>query len=267
MKLGIVRQLVFIGALAALTAAPASLRAQQPQRQPVIAQGMGVVEIPEGTESIPVPSPDPAALTNLAERLAQPDPDAETPAATTPAQREAQPLGTPSRAGEVVTQQGFTGDDGGWVLNTLAALGLVIGLILLLRWGWTKMGGVAIARSSPVVEVLSRTSVAPRNHVLLVRVGGRILILSDSSSGLRTLANIDDPDEVANLLEAVTAARGNSITRGFMQMLNQTDEAYDKVRLREEGGDHAEYRIDRARDTVSGLLARVKALSGKGEAR
>ncbi|MFP4144531.1 MAG: flagellar biosynthetic protein FliO [Phycisphaeraceae bacterium] len=154
-------------------------------------------------------------------------------------------------------------DDDGWMLSTLAALGLVIGLILLLRWGWTRMGGKVAAGSSPVVEVLSRTTVAPRNHVLLLRVGGRILVVSDSAGGMRTLESVTDPEEVAELLQGVTAAKETSASRSFGQLLGRFGGDYDQPDPLETGLDDEEHLVDRAREGVSGLLSRVRTMSGK----
>src|SRR5690606_12807455 len=140
-------------------------------------------------------------------------------------------------------------------LGTLGALGFVLAVILVARWAWIRFGGGVISRSTPAVEVLSRTSVAPRNHVLLLRVGGRILVVGDSAGGLRTLTQIDEPDEVASLLEAVTAAKATSVSQGFAQLLSSKggEFAID--------ADDPEHRVDRARDSLSGLLSRVRTLS------
>lgn len=151
---------------------------------------------------------------------------------------------------------------GGWALSTLAALGIVIGLMLLLRWLWVRMGGRVVAGQSPAVEMLSRTSIAPKNHVVLVRVGSRILVCGDSPSGLRTLADIDDEQEVADLLTSITASRDTSLTRGFNQVLHRFHGEHGASR--DEGGDDMEHRVDRARDSVSALLANVRGLAGKG---
>ncbi len=155
--------------------------------------------------------------------------------------------------------------DNSWVLKTAAALGVVIGLILLLRFGWSRLTGQAPAARSPVVEVLSRTTIAPRNHVLLLRLGDRILVVADSAAGLRTLANVDDPEEVASLLTAVTAARPNSISRGFAHVLNRFNRDYtEDDRLADEAADIDEYRTDRARDQLSSLLSQVRTIGTAG---
>ena len=150
-----------------------------------------------------------------------------------------------------------------WLLNTATALGAVLGLILLLRLLYARITGRAMASGHhPAVEVLARVAVAPRNHVLLVRLGQRILVLGDSAQGLTNLATIDDADEIAGLLKSVAAGRPNSISRGFSQLLGRFNHEYPDDGLGTAAGlDRGEQRTDRARDEVSGLLSRVRALS------
>ncbi len=136
------------------------------------------------------------------------------------------------------------------------------------------MGGQVIARSSPVVEVLSRTPVAPKNHVLLLRVGQRVLVVGDSGGGLRTLANLDDPEEVASVLQAVTAQGDASVSRSFNSLVSRFQQAPETAaaddplagpgampRFVEEGGDTQEFSLDRTRDALSGLASRLRSLS------
>lgn len=188
--------------------------------------------------------------------------DTQTPAAI---DIEQTPLGlSPERQGADV---GRAEPAGGWILSTFAALGVVIGLILAARWAYTKMGGKVVARSSPAVEVLSRTTVAPKNHVLLLRVGQRVLVVGDSGSGLRTLANLDDPEEVASVLQSVTSQQPTSVTKSFSGLVARFNGEYeDKSRLAEEGGDDSEAALDRTRDALSGLKSRLKSLSNDGDA-
>ncbi len=170
--------------------------------------------------------------------------------------RPDEPVGT--AAGTLDTGQG-------WVLNTLTALGVVIGLVLVLRVVVTKLGGRAATAPSRAVEVLSRTSVAPKNHVLLLRVGGRVLVVGDSSAGLRTLSEIDDPEEVASLLQSVEVGRDASMTNGFNKLLARYTGSYSQREMYdEEGMDDGEVRVDRARDSVSSLLGRVRSIAGGG---
>ncbi|MEO1237479.1 MAG: flagellar biosynthetic protein FliO [Planctomycetota bacterium] len=187
--------------------------------------------------------------------------------AARPVDIEDTPLGA-SASGES-RPAGLTNDSagieeptGGWLLSTLAALGVVIGLIFATRWAFAKLGGQTIARPTPAVEVLSRTAVAPKNQVLLLRVGQRVLVVGDSSSGLRTLADLDDPEEVAGLLQSVTAGSERSLSGGFNQLVARFNGEYDgEARTKVEGGDPDEFRLDRTRDSLSGLVSRLRTLA------
>jgi flagellar biogenesis protein FliO len=214
-------------------------------------------------------------LTRLARRLSadesgQTKPGTPLVASDTP-HNTARPGGTPLITGTPLLRRGLADKadapkrpgDTYWMLKTLTALGVVIGLALLARLGYARLGG-KVAAASPVVEVLSRTHVAPRSHVMLLRVGGRVLIVSESSAGMRTLANVDDAQEVADLLGAVSAARPTSISRGFNQLFKRFDEDYDQPSAVQDGGGVQGGRLGRTRDSVSGLLARMRGL-GRGE--
>ncbi|MEM8739355.1 MAG: flagellar biosynthetic protein FliO [Planctomycetota bacterium] len=234
-----------------------------------------------------------ARLAELAERYTGSDPanptnptkpaDAARDAAATPAPAaadtpaiESTPLGQPARRlaarssgapGAPAGPDGQAGLDpptGGWLLSTLAALGVVIALIFAARWVYTKLGGQVVARATPAVEVLSRTTVAPKNHVLLLRVGQRVLVVGDSSTGLRTLANLDEPEEVASILQSVTTAGDRSVSKSFNSLVARFNGEYEgKTRAQVEGGDHQEARFDQTRDSLSGLAARLRSLGGK----
>ena len=199
-----------------------------------------------------------------------PTPDAtSTDTATRAAAIEELPLGRGTGSVNAATggasePAGLEEPTGGYVLSTLAALGVVIGLVFAARWAYTRMGGTVVTRSSAVVEVLSRTSVAPKNHVLLLRVGQRVLVVGDSGGGgLRTLADLDDPEEVASVLQAVTATQQASVTRSFNAMMSrfQGDTSGNATR-HDEGSDHSEVHVDRTRDALSGLASRLRSLGG-----
>jgi len=217
---------------------------------------------------------EPAAAIDRVRRLAEQSPDDKSPTPADSPERKALSTGADaptlaieeralgSRSDE---DRAALGSGNGWVLNTLTALGLVIGLVLLLRFAVARFGGRPAATTSRAVEVLSRTSVAPKSHVLLLRVGGRILVVGDSSHGLRPLGEVDDPDEVASLLQSVQADRETSMTNGFNRMLSRYTGAHtERDMLDDQGADTSEFQTDRARDCVSGLLGRVRAMSGRG---
>jgi flagellar biogenesis protein FliO len=158
----------------------------------------------------------------------------------------------------------------GWMLQTLAALGVVIGLIFLGRWAYLKMSGQQTAQvaGSKAVEVLARTAVAPKNHVLLLRVGQRILIVGDSSQGLQTLAQVDDPEEVADLLTAVSSQQPHSATNNFKQMMGRVSGYFDqRQQATDIGRDESEHLVDRSREELASLVSRVRAMQDRGVSR
>ena len=152
-----------------------------------------------------------------------------------------------------------------WLMQTFTALGIVIGLALAVRYIYARMGGKIATHASPVVEVLSRTTVAPRSHVMLLRVGGRVLVVSDSSAGMRTLASLEDPEEVADILGSVSAAKPASITRGFSQLLQKFGDDHDQDPQAGLDGDHIQP-PGKVRDGMSGLLSRVRSMGREGGA-
>ena len=108
------------------------------------------------------------------------------------------------------------------LLKTLAALLVVVSLILI--------GAKLLRKHSPAlklglpkdaVEVLGRTSLDPRQHVYLVRLGGQILVLGSSAGELRTLANITDPVQVDLLAGSCKQQAGRIQTHGLVELFRR----------------------------------------------
>jgi len=212
-----------------------------------------------------------ASVTGVAAAASAQAPDAATriaayaTAAPAPAlSGDALPLGRSSASrdvGDVIETD--RGGSGGYLLSTAGALGLVIGLVLAARWVVVKVGGRPVAASNSAVELLSRTAVAPKSHVLLLRVGRRVLVVGDAGGELRPLGEIDDADEVADLLGAVTATRSGSATQSFSGFLDRFNRDHDASgQRRVEGADNSEHRTGAALDALSGLKSHLKNLGG-----
>ena len=222
-------------------------------------------------------------LKQLAERFAAAPVDAESPepkktapatapniAVTLPQERL--PLGKSARSGANAvgaTTANPQDDDanatgGVGLLDTLTALGVVVVLILLLRSAIAKWSGRPLATPrTQAIEVLARVPVAPRNHVLLLQLGHRVLVVGDSAGGMRTLANIEDPEEISSLLSSVGSSRSNSISEGFSKLVDRFNTDFDES-TELEGADNSEVVVDQTRDRVSGLVSRMRSLS-KGD--
>ncbi|QOV91617.1 FliO/MopB family protein [Humisphaera borealis] len=110
--------------------------------------------------------------------------------------------------------------------RVLLSLALVIGLILFLKWGGKKLFGLQSGTGTGVMQVVSRTILAPKQQLLLVRVGKRLLIVGDSGGRLSGIGQIADPDEVACLLsqsKAVIETTPKSVNfAGLFRRLGQS---------------------------------------------
>jgi flagellar biogenesis protein FliO len=96
--------------------------------------------------------------------------------------------------------------DGFDVKRVLLSLSIVLGLIFVCRWAarWA-FPSAAVGRSSQVMRVLSRSVIAPRQQLLLIQVGRRLLVAADCGQQMSALSEITDPDEVAALLGQLRA--------------------------------------------------------------
>lgn len=103
---------------------------------------------------------------------------------------------------------GGAGDDksDGW-LRTLGALAVVAVLIFAARWFLRRWSAAGPAGLAGPMEVLARASVAPRQQLLLVRLGQRLVLIGAGGGAMSTLAEVTDPAEVNELMQAVKSAK------------------------------------------------------------
>lgn len=115
---------------------------------------------------------------------------------------------------------------------TAISVASVVGLIVILAGGVhlarRGRGGTGLNSSrSPagILEVLGRYPLSSGPTLVLLRVGERILLLSQarasrlSGSSLSTLAEFDDPDHVAAIIMQARDARDESISARFAALL------------------------------------------------
>ncbi len=97
-------------------------------------------------------------------------------------------------------------DSNGW-LRTLGALAVVAALIFAVRWFLRRWSaGGSTAHAGPM-EVLARASVAPKQQLLLVRLGKRLVLIGTGGGAMSTLAEVTESAEVEELMRAVESAK------------------------------------------------------------
>jgi flagellar biogenesis protein FliO len=123
---------------------------------------------------------------------------------------------------------------GGWG-RSAASVALVVGLILVLaaaaRFFSRRSGSVAAMLGpggrapSGVLEVLARYPVGRGQVLVLLRIDRRVLLLSQSMTGkggaFATLAQFDEPSEVAAILRQTRDEASESVSARFRQALER----------------------------------------------
>ncbi|MHC4218520.1 MAG: flagellar biosynthetic protein FliO [Planctomycetota bacterium] len=103
------------------------------------------------------------------------------------------------------------------------ALGAVVLLLLGLRFVLRRVGGPLAGgrRPSGVVEVLARYPVARAQQLVLLKMCGRVVLLHQSKTGMTTLSEMTDPDEVASVLAQVESSARTGGPAGFPPLLDR----------------------------------------------
>jgi flagellar biogenesis protein FliO len=123
------------------------------------------------------------------------------------------------------TSNGYTTWDFGRVP---LALGAVLLLIFSLRWMIRSLGGYQTGKAANrAVQVLTRTTISPRQQMIVVQFGRRLLLVGSAGSELKSLCQIDEPDEVAEVLAQIRQGSGTLTTRSFGTMFGRAEKAYE----------------------------------------
>lgn len=116
---------------------------------------------------------------------------------------------------------------GGSTIQMLISLGsslaIVIGLFLGVAVLYRKSVSTSLGRGLPknVLQVLGKVSIAPRQQMLLVRFGSKLILISMIQGEARTISEITDPlevDQLAGLCESHTVG---SSANSFREILTQ----------------------------------------------
>lgn len=178
---------------------------------------------------------------------------AATEAAARPAESSIPLMG--ARPDDPGARGGTRGPAGGGWTRSLASVALVVGLILVLaavaRFASRRTGSVGAMLGpggrapSGVLEVLARYPVARGQVLVLLRIDRRVLLMSQSTGakagGFTTLAQFDDPSEVAAILRQTRDEASESVSVRFRQALerfqgqDEGDEGVDRGEIIEVG--------------------------------
>jgi flagellar biogenesis protein FliO len=154
--------------------------------------------------------------------------------------------------------------------RVVLSLVIVLALIFLLRYLSQRMFGKTIAaRSSRAVQVLSRNVISPKQQLLVVRVGRRLVVVGDSGQQMNALCEITDPDEMAALIgqlhEEKRESGGNPFGAMFGRAGSEFASANEPSRpvdvADEDDGSTGPSGVDDTRDELNGLMDKVRGMS------
>lgn len=184
---------------------PVSIGIENHALEPGAAEGMPTEQIPESVDASEAPPP---IGDNSARKLGKP----KSMFSIGPDEPDAQETAGPFARFDPRNNE---------IARIALSTGIVIGLIFLLRTviGLTARGKHGVKRPSGVLEVLARYPIARGQHLVLLKLGHRIVLVNQSSSGMSTLSEIVDHDEVAALLAKVEAGSRGKKGKSFQLML------------------------------------------------
>ena len=110
----------------------------------------------------------------------------------------------------------------GSIPSTFAALAVVTGLLLLALWGF-KRSLPSSMQLLPVeaASVLGRMPLTGKQFAHLIKLGDKLVLVSVTPTGVDTLTEVTDPDQVTRLVALCSSNAPHSAKRDFDQILQQ----------------------------------------------
>jgi flagellar biogenesis protein FliO len=146
-------------------------------------------------------------------------PNAPQPSAAPPKERQRIPIADKTGNAEGGTKSSSTIRP---LLSMVFSLLIVLGLFFGMVWLYRKSSNnPSQAVPKQVVQILGRTPMAARQHLVLVRFGSKLLLVSLAQGETRTLGEITDPLEVDQLAGLCESSSPNSLSNSFRNILSQ----------------------------------------------
>jgi len=109
----------------------------------------------------------------------------------------------------------------GSIVTVISSLAIVLGLFGVFIW-FSRRGlsrGIT-PLSNEVVEALGRMPLTARQHLHLLRVANKLLLVVVSPDGAKTLTEITEPDEVLRICALCEQSKSSSVTSSFREIFS-----------------------------------------------
>jgi len=159
--------------------------------------------------------------------------------------------------------------------RVVLSLAIVLGLIFALRWAAQRLFGKTVSnRASRAVQVLSRNVISPKQQLLVVQVGRRLVVVGDSGQQMNALCEITDPDEITALVGQLHEEKRESTGNPFGALFGRAGSQFEKhdepqrpVGVADDedeemaDGSTGPSSVQGTRDELSGLMDKVRVMS------
>src|SRR5687768_11212632 len=113
--------------------------------------------------------------------------------------------------------------------RVVLSLAIVLGLIFSLRWAAQRLFGKTVSgRASRAVQVLSRNVISPKQQLLVVQVGRRLVVVGDSGQQMNALCEITDPDEITALVGQLHEEKRETTGNPFGALFGRAGSQFEK---------------------------------------
>lgn len=148
-------------------------------------------------------------------------------------------------------------------------MAVVLLMIFAVRWfGRRFLGLSSVHDSSGVIQVLCRSPLSPKQRLLLVQVGRRIVLVADCGTQMNALCEITDPDEIAALAGQIQQRKTDSSTNAFLSLVGRASTQFEEAEKPSQeptgsapAGQDADLRLNGMREELNGLMEKVRGLS------
>lgn len=153
--------------------------------------------------------------------------------------------------------------------RVVLALGTVLALIVVMRFVLKRFFPNAISpKSIHSMRVISRLPLNPKQQLLLVQVGRRMVVVGNSGTQLSPISEITDPDEVAQLMGQLSDEQRAPELKSFVNLFGKARQDFDEeeVSSGEKQSlvpDVVSQDIESTTSELQGLISKVRDLSSQ----
>jgi len=135
-------------------------------------------------------------------------------------------LGTPPISESAVSGADPAGESsqynfGREFLNMILNLGLIIAIVIAATWAVKRMSKTRLSKANhaSIIKILEKRALTPKSAIYLVEIGGKTIVVGESTAGLHALAELEGIKIADDTLE--TNSETASFPLSFSQILKK----------------------------------------------